>query len=873
MEVVFERCFANVLVFLSYDDIKHAEAASARSKRQVKQAEAYKTLCARKDYFSKAITHALVIESSQWWTTRNVNEWNWKTCFREMKEWRRQRKYLGTKFPIEERWGVYVERISAFDLKTCDLSGLNFVQNPTLPIKNQFSSFHTLSRIKRLDLSFCSFLRDVKDIAAMPNLQCLYLLECRKLKDIRPLIASESIVYVCVAETGIGDALEKNAQLKAWRAKPGLRVDATISDMGDFICSLFLDDSTIDRFETSLSVLPKNRKLKWMSLLASCVRGVRRVLSVDGNKMQGYVDALIRENDDFLSVVVKLMEYDVDAVEAREMPALNKLATEIRFESAWIATNIASSTTEHCDALASAGAVRAFERQVDDPSFPVYDQAIWGLGNIAGDCAKLRDEVFFVSESKVFERVLGKLEPFMKPDLAKIDVPKRKVRHLETILWMLCNSMKFRPYPPFDRIITLVKYMLWFIRDAVTRHEILHEASWGLSFLTNQGDDATIDRLVAMPGFLEATIRRARIMLHRIVSEDMKKSKEEDGAAKTKDDDEKDEAAKTKDDDEKDEAAKKKDDDETDEAVKKKNEEEKAEVRRKTLEIVRPLLRTLGNIISGSDGATEKCVQAGAVDLYKTMLIVPQLNMRLLKEVAWAISNLSATNGTDKASSVFAAKSIAHILTDKELLLRMRALLESTRPGGSQVPISYGMPIRREAAFFFVNALYLISKTEFEETSVIFEMFIEEDVFACIAKHVLFEGAGAVQAPRPMTGPGEVQKQAVEYLGVLAELIAKFGNGADNSEIAKIAQCTRSAFLAQLGYGEKNWTEKSRKFYDTTTNLGVLHASFQKLVAKLERSLKAVETHIKDSNEAQRSAKKSDTTKPDDKTKTGNSEA
>jgi hypothetical protein len=56
-------------------------------------------------------------------------------------------------------------------------------------------------------------------------------------------------------------------------------------------------------------------------------------------------------------------------------------------------TNVASGNYEHVQVLISKGTVDAFVKLLKSPHVEVVEQAIWGIGNIAGDGPRIRDIV------------------------------------------------------------------------------------------------------------------------------------------------------------------------------------------------------------------------------------------------------------------------------------------------------------------------------------------------------------------------------------------------------------------------------------------------------------------------------------------------
>jgi importin subunit alpha-1 len=60
-------------------------------------------------------------------------------------------------------------------------------------------------------------------------------------------------------------------------------------------------------------------------------------------------------------------------------------------EACWCLTNVVAGSTTQCQSVIEKGGIPEFIKLLREPDPDIVDQAIWSLGNIAGDCSHYRD--------------------------------------------------------------------------------------------------------------------------------------------------------------------------------------------------------------------------------------------------------------------------------------------------------------------------------------------------------------------------------------------------------------------------------------------------------------------------------------------------
>ena len=143
-----------------------------------------------------------------------------------------------------------------------------------------------------------------------------------------------------------------------------------------------------------------------------------------------------------------------------------------------ISLDVISGEEHQTQAVVKSGAVPKFVQLLSSSNRDVREQALWALGNIAGDGPKLRDRLLH----------LGILAP-----LFNMLTPNASLALMRTATWTMANLCRGRPPPDFAVVRNIIPYIAQLVM--IDDEQILIDSAWAFSYLTD-GDNDQIQEVI-----------------------------------------------------------------------------------------------------------------------------------------------------------------------------------------------------------------------------------------------------------------------------------------------------------------------------------------------------------------------------------------
>jgi importin subunit alpha-1 len=184
------------------------------------------------------------------------------------------------------------------------------------------------------------------------------------------------------------------------------------------------------------------------------VVGLRKLLSfIDNPPIQNVIDA-------------NLLPHLLGLIGRSDFPRL-------QFEVLWCLTNIASGKADHVQALIDKGAIPIFISLLGSDHKNIVEQAIWALGNIAGE------DVYF--KNMILKE--GAIQPLVTI-LAQAETDSMLARNCA---WCCTNLLRGKPLPDEKDLYLAIPVYCEVLKNN-TRKEILTDAMWGISYISDAGE-------------------------------------------------------------------------------------------------------------------------------------------------------------------------------------------------------------------------------------------------------------------------------------------------------------------------------------------------------------------------------------------------
>jgi importin subunit alpha-1 len=234
-----------------------------------------------------------------------------------------------------------------------------------------------------------------------------------------------------------------------------------------------------NRMNALASILPSMTNEVMSNSLPMQLKGTiefRKILSKERNPP---VDQVIECN--VIPCFVRFLSGSVGSTDGLSETEARSMFEKLQFEAAWALTNIASGNSQQTWTVVQNNAIPVFIQLLGSPIPDVQEQAVWALGNIAGDSPTCRD---LVLNTGIMAPLLGLIQQSMQGSTTRLSL-------LRNATWTLSNLCRGKPSPAWNTVSQCLPTLCALL--SCNDKEILTDGCWCASYLSDGPNDCIED--------------------------------------------------------------------------------------------------------------------------------------------------------------------------------------------------------------------------------------------------------------------------------------------------------------------------------------------------------------------------------------------
>lgn len=184
----------------------------------------------------------------------------------------------------------------------------------------------------------------------------------------------------------------------------------------------------------------------------------------------------------------------------------------MRIEACWCITNIATGTNAQVQSLVEKGVIPLYVNILLEDDIHMIEQAIWGVGNISGDCIDFRDLMLQAGAMRATVKLYNKIKY------------KVKRNFVQQVLWAGSNLCRLKPAPDLHKIAVSVGMFAEGLKLGYAKHvsdggeeQTMIDCSWALSQITCPQTVRAVVEQDIVPTLINLLDVKPMVLLHPVL--------------------------------------------------------------------------------------------------------------------------------------------------------------------------------------------------------------------------------------------------------------------------------------------------------------------------------------------------------------------